>query len=78
MSIHVHDEIVHEDEEDSSSKKKNLIYFEQLEIIVHTFMATASKAPSVGWPRSWQLMISALLQTEPTLWKLCISISSND
>jgi hypothetical protein len=55
-----------------------LIYFEQLEIIVHTFMATASKAPSVGWPRSWQLMISALLQTEPTLWKLCISISSND
>ncbi len=50
MAIHVHEEIVHEDEEDSSIYKKKTIhlYREIINEIIVTFIATASKAPSVG------------------------------
>jgi hypothetical protein len=46
MAIHVHEEIVHEDEEDSSNSKN--IFFSFFTQKRFTFIATAINAPSVG------------------------------
>lgn len=51
MAIHVRDEIALEYVEDSSDWKVR-DYSRAKRMSSRTFMATARRAPSVGWPRS--------------------------
>lgn len=48
MAIHVHDEIVHVDVVHSTNEQNFIVYLEIFLTNGFTFIATASKAPSVG------------------------------